>query len=85
MGAAFVLLLVPSLMATLIMVTWMRKGAGRKKTRIQVGVPVLIAIISSWLFILSFGGLHPLGNLGLTIGLLVSVLAFFIPIFYDKF
>lgn len=78
-------LFILSALAVIIIVIWLRYGAGEKNSRVKVASVVLIALAASWLAILSFGVFHPIGSWSMGIGFLVSIAAFFVPAVYNKF
>ena len=83
MGAGLPLLIL-SVLATIILVVWLRSGAGDKVHRIKLVGVVLIILASSWVALLSFGVFHPIGSWGIGVGFITSMAAFFVPMVYNK-
>ena len=83
MGAGLPLLIL-SVLATIILVVWLRSGAGDKVHRIKLVGVVLIILASSWVALLSFGVFHPIGSWGMGVGFITSMVAFFVPMVYNK-
>ena len=63
---------------------WLRNGSGEKSNRFKIAGVVLIALATSWVALLSFGVFHPIGSWGMGIGFAISIVAFFVPVVYNK-
>jgi hypothetical protein len=83
MSAALPLLIL-SVLATIILVTWLRGGAGSWSIRAKISGVVLSLLVASWLALLSFGVFHPIGSWGMGAGFIISIAAFFVPTVYNK-
>jgi hypothetical protein len=82
--SAGVPLFIFSALATLILVVWSRSGAGAKSNRIKIAVITLAILVASWVALLSFGVFHPVGSWGMSIGFIVSIASFFVPVVYNN-
>ena len=77
-------LLIFSVLSTMILVVWLRNGAGHKVHRITAAGVLLVILVLSWVALLSFGVFHPIGLWGMGVGFLTSIAAFFVPVVYNK-
>ena len=73
-----------SFLALIILVVWMRNGSGNKSIRANIASILILSIIASWISLFSFGGMHRLGQWGMIVGILLSILSFFVPLIYNK-
>lgn len=77
-------LLILSVLSTIILVVWLRNGAGHKTHRVIAVGFLLVILFLSWVALLSFGVFHPIGSWGMGAGFIASISAFFVPILYNK-
>lgn len=82
--SAGVPLLVLSILATVILIVWVRSGAGNRSSRNKLAVITIGLLVASWVTLLSFGVFHPIGSWGMAFGFIVSIAAFFVPMIYNK-
>lgn len=82
--SAGILLFILSALATFIFVLWSRGGAGTKSSRVKITVITLAILVASWVALLSFGVFHPVGSWGMSVGFIISIAAFFVPVVYNK-
>ncbi|KPZ67637.1 hypothetical protein AN944_03979 [Shewanella sp. P1-14-1] len=77
-------LLILSVLSTIILVVWLRNGAGDKTHRITAVGVLLVILALSWVALHSFGVFHPIGAWGMVVGFTASIAAFFVPVVYSK-
>jgi hypothetical protein len=77
-------LLMLSALSALILVVWLRNGAGDKTHRIMAVGVLLVILLVSWVALLSFGVFHPIGSWGMGVGFIASIFALFVPMLYNK-
>lgn len=77
-------LLILSILSTIILVVWLRNGAGHRTHRMTAVCVFLVVLFLSWVALLSFGVFHPIGSWGMGVGFITSILAFFVPMLYNK-
>jgi Na+/phosphate symporter len=77
-------LLILSVLSTIILAVWLRNGAGDKTHRITAASVLLVILILSWVVLLSFGVFHPIGSWAMGVSFIASIVAFFVPLVYNK-
>lgn len=77
-------LFILSTLATIILVVWLRCGAGRKIHRAWIAASLLVTLVVSWVTLLSYGAFHPVGSWGMAVGFVVSIVTFIVPMVYNK-
>lgn len=82
--SAGVPLFILSALASFILVLWSRGEAGTNISRVKIACIILAILVGSWVALLSFGVFHPVGSWGMSVGFIVSIAAFFVPVAYNK-
>lgn len=80
-GIPFVIL---TLISTPILFLWAINGVGKNIVRYIVATVMIGTLVVSWVLVVSFGAFNYAGQLGLAIGFLVAITAFFVPTLHKR-
>jgi len=78
------IIFVISIAALIVMVIWIFKGVGNRRTRIVLTAAFLLLQVYSWIMLVVFGAAHQIGLWAAGLCLITAILAFCIPAIHKK-